>query len=94
MTRRSFQIHWQGIPVTITIEDDYSPAYRRHYGHGMAHLEISAGQPLPISETGYRSLFLPTHTLADEGGPVAFVTTWLDYAAELEGWHGAQLSLF
>ena len=52
---------------------------------GLAASGWHTGKPLPITETGYRSMFLPAHTIDEEGGPVAFVTTWRDYAAELEG---------
>lgn len=67
---------WNGRGLTITHEPDWLPGFRDH-------LEIRSddGDPLPITETGYRSHFLPSAELAHAGGPVAFVRAWLDRAA-------------
>ena len=51
-------------------------------------------RPLPVTETGYRSHFIPAGTVAEHGGAVAFVTAWLEHEAARTGWSGAQLSLF
>ena len=80
-------ITWRGIEIEITFTPEK---------FGMAdHIELrSDGKtPLPVTETGYRSNFLPCGQVADYGGAVAFVTAWLDHEAERTGWNGAQLSL-
>jgi hypothetical protein len=41
---------------------------------------------LPITETGYRSQFLPALELINAGGPVTFVTAWLDREAKSKDW--------
>lgn len=60
------------------------------------HIELHSENrlALPVTETGYRSHFIPVGSVAQEGGPVAFVTAWLDFEAERTLWRGAQLSLF
>ena len=50
--------------------------------------------PLPVTETGYRSHFMPYGTVESHGGAVAFVTAWLEHDAKRAGWSGAQLTLF
>jgi len=54
---------------------------------------------MPITQTGYQSLFLPASVFEDEGGPVAFVRAWLEDEAESEAWQhckdaSRQMSLF
>jgi hypothetical protein len=81
-------IVWRGITVEIT-----STAAK----FGMTdHIELrSEGRtPLPVTETGYRSNFLPLGHVSAHGGAVAFVTAWLDHEAARTDWKGAQLSLF
>ncbi|HEY1612097.1 MAG TPA: hypothetical protein VGF97_00210 [Rhizomicrobium sp.] len=60
------QFDWQGITVSVSYEPDW---------RGMdatAHLEIQLIAPdwqvLPITETGYRSHFLPRGIVEEEGG--------------------------
>jgi hypothetical protein len=45
---------------------------------------------LPISETGYLSHFLPALALINAGGPVIFVTAWLDSEAMGKNWKKLQ----
>lgn len=81
------RLFWNSIGLTIR----YTP----NRWTVIDHIEIEADnrQPLPISETGYRSHFIDPGVIAAYGGALAFVTGWLDEAAELDGWHGAQLAL-
>jgi len=81
-------ITWRGIALCITFTPEK---------FGMVdHIELSSERktPLPVTETGYRSHFVPAGTVADHGGAVAFVTAWLEHEAARTGWSGAQLSLF
>ncbi|MGR3662302.1 MAG: hypothetical protein ACU0CA_14145 [Paracoccaceae bacterium] len=81
-------ITWQSIEIEIT----FSPEK-----FGMVdHIELHTGHktPLPVTETGYRSHFLASGTVAAHGGAIAFVIAWLDHEAARTGWSGAQLSLF
>lgn len=81
-------ITWHGIALTIT----FTPNWLKLADH--IEIETDGGTPLPVTETGYRSHFIPTGTVESYGGAVAFVTSWLDAEATRTGWSGAQLSLF
>jgi len=63
----------------------------------MCHIELRCDEPLPVTETGYRSIFLAKGILKDE--VFSFVSTLLDEAAQGNAWqrHMAdrrQLKLF
>jgi hypothetical protein len=82
----TFATDWAGIPLSIRYCPDWCSI--------TAHLEISSrdGQPLPITETGYRSHFTSTDAIEAEGGPVSFACAWLDHAAQSPAWQDAQES--
>ncbi|MEL7453641.1 MAG: hypothetical protein AAGJ50_09760 [Pseudomonadota bacterium] len=50
------------------------------------HLGVKLISPdwmiLPITETGYRSIYLPIGTIGDTCGPLDYVAAWLDDAAQ------------
>lgn len=73
--------------IRITHSRDYLIA-------GQDHVEVYALTPrkaaLPITGTGYRSQFLPALELINAGGPVTFVTAWLDREAKTKDWQKRQ----
>jgi hypothetical protein len=76
-------INWQG----ITIEVIYWPV---KWG-SIAHIEVRSIEPkearIPITETGYRSHFLPIGTLEAEGITVKdLVLGWIDEQAFKPEW--------
>lgn len=80
-------ITWNGIDIEIT----YKPDYIRyddlsvHY----AHLEIQSVQrrhPLPMTETGYFSHFIPPQVVDDAGGAESYVEQWLNHANQSPAW--------
>ena len=81
-------IVWRGIAVEIK----FTP---KEFGM-TDHIELRTERrtALPVTETGYRSNFLPLGHVSAHGGAVAFVTAWLDHEAARTEWKGAQLSLF
>ena len=98
---QTYTLDWEGFALSITYCPDWSPSYREIYGSPMAHLEIRSidRQPLPITETGYRSHFINAEVIEAEGGPVAFARAWLDHDAQSPKWKAAkarrqQLCLF
>jgi hypothetical protein len=98
---QTFALDWEGIALSVTFCPDWSASYREIYGSPMAHLEIRSidGQPLPVTETGYRSHFINAELIDAEGGAAAFVRAWLDHEARSPQWKAAkakqqQLSLF
>lgn len=93
----TFTTDWQGIALSVS----YEVRWLNLESATVAHLQIkSTGcERLPITETGYRSHFLPAEEVARAGGPVAYTVAWLDYLAQSNEWKAyaeasRQLSLF
>lgn len=86
-------IDWQGLSLSVTFIPDWS-------GLGyVAHMEIEtikpARAPNPISETGYKSHFLPLNEVENAQELRTYVLAWLTEAAKKTDWKAhAQLSLF
>lgn len=68
---------------------------RDYLASGTDHVETQSIKPrkarLPITETGYRSHFIPPLELMNAGGPVTFVKAWLDQEAKGTSWMKAAL---
>jgi hypothetical protein len=86
-------IDWRGILIQVTFTE-----YR-----DIDHLEILTLEPeggaIPITETGYKSHFLPCGIVQNHGGPLDYVMEWLEAAATERSWIDAnetakQLCLF
>ena len=101
MAYEIYRFTWQG----IEIETRYNP---HHYGE-TAHLEIQTlspeNEPLPITQTGYRSHFHPRDVIELHGAEnrgdtlIEHVVDWLDAEAEKPAWkkfveERQQLNLF
>lgn len=50
------------------------------------HIEVRCQEPLPITETGYRSHFVAPEEVELFGSPKAFVEQWIDHAAKDPTW--------
>jgi hypothetical protein len=74
-------LNWRGIGMQIIYQPE---AYICPTVY--AHIEVQADEPLPITETGYRSLFLPVDSVEHAGGPVAYVRLWLEAKATSPAW--------
>lgn len=84
-----YEIEWLN-PVsheTITIRITHA---RDYLSQGTDHIEVESIKPkkapLPITETGYRSHFIPPLELINAGGPVTFVTAWIEQEAKGKVW--------
>lgn len=81
-----FTLNWEGIALSI----NWCPVWFAMADGSVstAHLEISsdARVPLPVTETGYRSIFLPAEQVEAFGGPVAYVQALLDQEAASDAW--------
>ncbi|AJE47976.1 hypothetical protein [Celeribacter indicus] len=82
------KITWRGVELIIT----FTPEKFGLVDH--IEIETKGRAPLPVTETGYRSHFIPVGTVAEYGGAAEFITAWLEHEASRTGWNGAQLSLF
>lgn len=84
-----YEIQWLN-PVSnerITIRITHA---RDYLSSGSDHIEVESIRPkkapLPITETGYRSHFMPALELMNAGGPVTFVTAWIEQEAKGKAW--------
>jgi hypothetical protein len=84
------RFEWQGITVSVSYEADWLGMSKELSQFATAHLEIEAveppKQPLPVTETGYRSHFVARGVVEQAGGAVAYTRAWLDQAAKAPAW--------
>ena len=63
---------------------------RDYLVQGTDHVEVESIKPrkapLPITSTGYLSHFIPALQLINAGGPVVFVTAWIEREAAGKTW--------
>jgi hypothetical protein len=76
---------WRGIALTVVFTPDWVALDDCRYDH-LEVMSEAPRRPLPMTETGYQSLFLPAGEIEGLGGPVAYVTRWLDHAAHSSRW--------
>lgn len=90
-------LDWHGIEIEVSFERFYLAC-----GY-ISHLQVESIRPekaaLPITETGYRSHFLHFSDVDAAGGPLAYVTRWLNAEAAMPEWREReqttrQMSLF
>lgn len=58
------------------------------HGYRLCHIEVTSPdrQPLPITETGYRSMFVSAAVLDAWGGPLPYVRAAIDMSARDPEW--------
>ena len=82
-TLTTSRIDWNGVEIEISWAPDWI-AYDDCTGTG--HLEVRsiapAREPLPITETGYRSHFINASGIEAHGSPEAFVRLWIEQEAK------------
>ena len=83
MSAEIHEIEWRGIKLSVS----YAPA---QWGI-TSHIEVESiapeRAPLPITETGYRSHFVPIGTVEEQFPNVCeFVMVWLDERAQSDEW--------
>ncbi len=89
--REVFNITWQGIEIEITCcEPHYMKSHRAIYGYSMLHIEVKSALPLPITETGYKSIFISEPELTEHGGSLKYVTSYIDGQAKSKEWKDSQ----
>lgn len=70
---------WRDIPVEIT--------FTRHvFGQDLDHVELRAPQRLPVTQTGYRSHFMPHDQDLDLERLKTWVIAWLDEKSQDKAW--------
>jgi hypothetical protein len=60
------------------------------------HIEVRSlcpeNAPLPITETGYKSIFIAESELAGYGGSLKYVTSYIEQEAKSKKWRNCQES--
>ncbi|MBN8648970.1 MAG: hypothetical protein J0L55_13540 [Caulobacterales bacterium] len=76
-----YQIIWQNIQIEIRYCDYVAKVDEKTT---IIHLEIMSftREPLPITETGYKSYFTAKCLIEEFGGPVEYAKMWLDGEAK------------
>jgi len=86
------QIIWEGITINVNYVENYSRAFEKTYADKLSHIEIRADEELPITETGYKSIFIHHSNLMRWGGVEKFIIEELDNGAKSDAWKFKQES--
>lgn len=81
--RQTHRLTWRHARLEITHTRDY---LEKGHDHIEVAVKAPKGAPIPITETGYRSHFLPASEIESAGGVVPFVAAWLDREATTKAW--------
>ena len=76
----TYEIIWDEIQVSVL----HTP----NYIHTYDHIEIRAEEKLPITGTGYRSIFILPEEIEENGGVVELITHLLNEEAQSSEWKG------
>ena len=88
----SLSFEWEGITIAVSHKTNW-------LNSDFDQIELRADQMLPVTQTGYRSHFIPTVELTLFDSLEDFVRQWLDEAAMSPDWQkhiddSRQISLF
>ena len=72
---------WNGLDIRVTLARDEVPSYI-----DFVHIEIRCKEPLPMTNTGYRSHFMQAEAFAQYESLGAFVFAWLEEASQSKDW--------
>ena len=83
-------LKWRSYVIQVDFTKSYSRAFEEVYGYPMSHIEIRTIEPdlapLPVSDTGYRSIFITLPEIENLGGVKAMIKDYLDDAARNKLW--------
>ncbi|WP_299771265.1 hypothetical protein [uncultured Tateyamaria sp.] len=87
-----FGLVWQERLVSVRYQANW-------LNSGFCHIELRCSERLPVTETGYRSIFVPNPDFVGDADVETFVLGVLDEAAALKTWvqyvkDSRQLKLF
>lgn len=88
-----YKLIWEGIEIELL----HTPRYAANMDHIAVHSKNRT--PLPITKTGYKSIFILPERLCEYDDPIGLVKPWLDEEAKAQSWQlaqnqGRQMSLF
>ena len=87
-----FSLVWQDRTIEVSFQANW-------LNSGHWHIELRCAEPLPVTQTGYRSQFVVADAIDDADAIEEYILAWLDNAAEDPAWRKLvedrrQLSLF
>ena len=78
-------VEWRGIEVEVTsLRHDYMPSIPREYVYW--HIEVRAKQPLPITETGFKSIHWPEYIVSNFDSIEEMILEWLEIESKSPAW--------
>lgn len=75
----TFELVWRERTVQVSYEKNW-------LNSDFDHIELRCEEPLPVTNTGYRSYFVPAPDFTDEAEIIACIVGWLDAAADTKEW--------
>ncbi len=88
--KETIPLNWSGIEIEVIFKRSYSEIYEKIYGYVLSHIEIRSVRPhhapLPITDTGFRSIFMTEPEVLEHGGAVNLVLSLLEERAKSEAW--------
>ena len=89
MSYQTTSLTWRDIEFVLNFNPEYIGL------NDVAHIEIRCNEPLPITETGYKSIFVTSQDITDIRIAAALVMDSMEREAKKKKWHAdRQLSLF
>ncbi|WP_411890781.1 hypothetical protein [Yoonia sp. SDW83-1] len=76
---KTFAMIWSDREIVVSHQANW-------LNSGHWHIELRCDDRLPVTETGYRSIFVPAAGFADEAEIITFVTALLDDTAQSKAW--------
>jgi hypothetical protein len=99
-----YKLRWQGNDIEISVETPYYlKATEEFQGYTTIHIEVRTIEPLkaplPITDTGYKSIFILEPELTQYGGAVKYVLACIESESKTKEWkvkveNARQLTLF
>ncbi|MEM7241806.1 MAG: hypothetical protein AAF429_06445 [Pseudomonadota bacterium] len=72
-------ITWNGLDIHVTLK-------KQSWHSDFIHIEIRCKEPLPMTNTGYRSHFMQGEAFAQYESLEAFILAWLEEASQSKDW--------
>ncbi|MGH1377119.1 MAG: hypothetical protein ACRBCK_12335 [Alphaproteobacteria bacterium] len=79
-------IIWDNIEIEINYVENWSHAFEKIHNEKMSHIEIKSNEELPITDTGYKSIFILKSNIERWGGVEKYIREELNHAAKSDVW--------
>jgi len=83
-------LNWEGIEIELRYVENYSSCFEEIYNDKLSHIEVISKEELPITESGYRSIFINHSEVMEGEGAEDFVLKALSEASKSRAWREKQ----